>query len=233
MASGAWRASNAAVPSWITRRRAGRESRAAVVRVPHSSSRGWVPVPLSTTPYPSTAVPGSMPSTFTGELSGLGLRQLGGVDVEVGGDPGHVVQLFERFHELEHPLGVGAFDLDRVLGHHRKLGRLDREAPGLEGVLHGMERGRSGGHQVLFALAREILGAGLERGLEGRILVRPGGVEIYLALPVEHPAHRVGSAEVAAVPAEVVVDIGDSAVGVVRSSMYEGYTTARAVALVG
>src|SRR6266498_2001491 len=106
------------VPSWITRSLAGRGSRAVVVRVPHSTSRGWGPGPLSTTPYPSTAVPGSIPSTLTEALSGLGLGQVGGVDVEVGGDLGDVVQLFQHFHEPEDPLGVGSLHFHRVPGHH-------------------------------------------------------------------------------------------------------------------
>src|SRR6185312_787788 len=131
MASGRWRASRALVPSWSTRRRAGRGSRAVVVRVPHSSSRGCWPGPPSTTPYPRTAVPGSMPSTLTVRLSGLGLGQLRGVDVEVGGNSGDVIQLFERFHQLEDPLGVGALDLHGVPGHHGELGRIDGELPRL------------------------------------------------------------------------------------------------------
>src|SRR5882724_11609851 len=201
MASGAWRASRALVPSWSTRSRAGRGSRAVVVRVPHSSSRGCCPDPLSTTPYPRTAVPGSMPSTLTGELSGLGLRQLRGVDVEVRGDLGDVVQLFQHFHELEDTLGVRALDLHRVLGHHGELGRVDRELPGPKRVLHGVEGGGRGGDDVLVALAGEVLGTRLERGLERRVLIVLDGVQIDLALPVEHPGDGVGGAEVAAVPA--------------------------------
>src|SRR5690348_6967660 len=147
MASGAWRDSRALVPSWITRKRAGRASRAAVVSVPHSTSRGGAPAPPSTTPYPRIAVPGSMPSTFTGALSGLGLSELRGVDVEVGGDAGDVVQLFEGLHELENALRVGPFDFDRVLRHHGELGRIDGETLGAERLLHGMEAGRRRGDE--------------------------------------------------------------------------------------
>src|SRR5512147_2410800 len=221
------------MPSWITRRRAGRGSRAAVVRVPHSSSRGCKPGPLSTTPYPRTAVPGSMPSTLTGKLSGLGLGQLSGVDIEVRGDPGHVVQLFEDLHELENALGVRALDLDRVLGDHRELGRVDGELPRGERVLDRVQGGRRGGDDVLLALAGEVLGAGIERGLERGILLGLGGVEIDLPLPVEHPGHRVGGAEVAAVPAERVPDLGDRPIRIVGRGLDEDRGTARPIALVG
>src|SRR5258707_4486886 len=141
------------MPSWITRRRAGRGSRAVVVRVPHSSSRGCRPGPLSTTPYPRTAVPGSMPSTLTAGLSGLGLRQLRRVDVEVRGDPGDVLEFLEHLHELEDPLRVGALDPDGVPGHHRELGRVDGELPAGERILHRVQGGRGRGDDVLVALA--------------------------------------------------------------------------------
>src|ERR687891_1394886 len=118
MASGRWRARRALVPSWITRSRLGSGSRGGVVSVPHSSSRGWEPGPVSTTPNPRTAVPGSMPSALTGPLSGLGLGQLRGVDIEVGEDLGNVVQLLEHLHQMENTLGIGALDLDRVPRDH-------------------------------------------------------------------------------------------------------------------
>src|SRR5919112_2646031 len=102
----------------MTRSRAGKASRAGVVSVPHSTSLGWRLGPVSTTPYPITAVPGSIPSTFTARRSGLGLGQLGGVDIEVGEDLGDVVQLLEHLDQLEDPLRVDALDLDRVPGHH-------------------------------------------------------------------------------------------------------------------
>ena len=61
----------------------------------------------------------------------------------------------------------------------------------------------------------------------------PGGVEVDLTLSVEHPGHRVRGAEVAAVPAEGVADLGDRAVGVVGRGLDEDRGAARAVSLVG
>src|SRR5881392_2485599 len=100
------------------RNRAGSGSRARVVSVPHSRRRGWWDEPVSMTPYPRTAVPGSMPSTFTAFASGLCLRQLGCVDVEVRGHLRDVVQLFKHIHETNDALGIGSFDADGVLRDH-------------------------------------------------------------------------------------------------------------------
>src|SRR5688572_26151370 len=129
MASGRWRAMSSATPSWMTRRREGRGSRALVDSTPHSTSRA-PPGPASTMPKPRTAVPGSMPSTFMSPVrSGFGLRQLRGVDVEVREYLGDVVELFERLDQPEHPIGVGTLHLDRVPGHHGQLGGIHDHLP--------------------------------------------------------------------------------------------------------
>src|SRR5215210_4595426 len=100
----------------------GRGSRPKVVRVPHSSSRWRRLDPLSTTPYPRTAVPGSMPRTFTGIASGFGLRQLSGVDIEVGEDLRDVVELLQHIHQPDDALCVGSLDSHAIAGNHGQLG---------------------------------------------------------------------------------------------------------------
>src|SRR6478672_617125 len=100
----------------MTRSREGRGSRALVARMPHSTSRAGRPATDSTTPNPRTAVPGSMPSTFMRPLgSGFGLCQLRRVDIEVGEDLRHVLQVLQALDQLEDPFRVGAFHLHCVL----------------------------------------------------------------------------------------------------------------------
>src|SRR5687768_16576019 len=103
------------------RRREGRGSRARVVSVPHSMSLGCWPGAPSTTPYPRTAVPGSMPNTFTSMSSGFGLGQLCCVDIEVGENLGDVIQLFENIQEPDYALGIRSFDAYRVGRDHGQL----------------------------------------------------------------------------------------------------------------
>src|SRR5690242_4997922 len=106
----------------MTRSRAGRGPRAWVARMPHSTSRVGRPATASTTPKPRTAVPGSMPSTLMRPLgSGLGLCQLRRVDIEVGEDFRHVLQVLQALDQLEDPFRVGAFDLHRVPRYHGEL----------------------------------------------------------------------------------------------------------------
>src|SRR3954470_2630517 len=106
----------------MTRSREGRESRPGVVSVPHSSSR-WLRLDaLSTTPYPRTAVPGSMPSTLTGVASGFCLRQLCRVNIEVGEDLGDIIQLFQHIHQTHNALGIGTLNPHSITRNHGQLG---------------------------------------------------------------------------------------------------------------
>src|SRR5689334_6100930 len=189
MAEGRWRARRAVTPSCSTRSREESGSRARVVSVPHSMSRGCRVASPSTTPYPRTAVPGSMPSTLTGAASGFGLGQLRCVDIEVGKDFGNVVQLLEGIHKPDDALGIGTFDPHRIAGHHGKLGRIDSDSPRAEGVLDGGKCGRSGSDDVLLTLAGEVLGSACERGLERCIFVMAGCIHEDLPLAVEHPGY--------------------------------------------
>src|SRR4051812_30677616 len=164
------------------RNRAGSGSRARVVSVPHSTSRGWWDDPVSITPYPRTAVPGSMPSTFTALASGLCLRQLGCVDVEVGGHFGDIVQLFQHIHETNDALRIGSFDSDGVLGNHGELGRVDGQSTAPERVLYRVEGGRRRGDDVLVTFARKILGSAVQRRFQCGIFIVPGCIEQNLPL---------------------------------------------------
>src|SRR5689334_23805616 len=65
------------------------------------------------------------------EYEHLGSCQLLDVDIEIRPDLLDVVQLLDRFDELEQRLGVAAFDLNRCLGDHRELRFDDRKSLGL------------------------------------------------------------------------------------------------------
>src|SRR5215211_672480 len=116
-------------PSKISRSRAGSGSRARVRITPHSTSTGKPGPPPRTTPYPVFAVPGSMPSTSTRAAcvrvsgrSAFELGQLGVVDLEVRPDFLDVVEIFDRFDQLEQLFDALASHRDGALRHHRQLG---------------------------------------------------------------------------------------------------------------
>src|SRR5687767_2176473 len=104
--------------------RSGSGSFGRVLIIPHSSSVG-APSSRRTTPYPVTAVPGSIPRTIIWRVSGL--RHLLDVYVEVRIHLLHVVEVLELFHELHHALGEIALDLHGVLRDPRDLGFRNRE----------------------------------------------------------------------------------------------------------
>src|SRR5512133_3183527 len=159
------------------------------------------------TPYPSTAVPGSIPRPFTDGASGFRLCQLSRVDIEVGENLGDVVQIFQGIQETDDPLGVGSFDPHRAAGDHCQLGGIDCKTSGPERVLHQVEGGRNGGNDVLVTLASEILGPAVQRCLESRIFAVAGRIESNLPLPVEHPGYRVAGSQIPAIPAEGVANL--------------------------
>src|SRR6476620_12500942 len=151
------------------------------------------------TPYPSTAVPGSIPSTFTDGASGFRLCQLSCVDVEVGENLGDVVQIFQGIHETDDPLGVGSLDPHCAAGDHCQLGGVDCKAAGPERVLHQVKGCGSCSDDVLLTLASEILGSAVQRRLESRIFAIAGRIESDLPLPVEHPGYRVAGPKIPAI----------------------------------
>src|SRR3982751_6127875 len=129
MASGLWRAISSTIPSWISRSREGRGARACVRMTPHSIRDGEAEPPPRTTPYPVTAVPGSIPRTIIRErklrlplppqfpLSGELLL----VYVEVRPHLLHVVEIVEILEQLEQSFGIFSGDGHRVLRNHGKL----------------------------------------------------------------------------------------------------------------
>src|SRR5512143_760327 len=107
----------------MSRRRLAREARGAGRITPHSTRRKMPRGPVSTRPYPVAAVPGSTPSTFTRPAPSVrGLGQLARVDIEVGEDLRHVVEVLECIEQLDHLLRLLPLDLHRGLRYHRDLG---------------------------------------------------------------------------------------------------------------
>src|SRR5229473_8308193 len=105
------------MPSCNSCRRWGRELEREKRITPHSIRRpNPAPFPASITPYPVTDVPGSTPRILTAGTSLGHRRQRVGVDVEVGVDPGHVVNLLQRLEPVEQPLNVSDVDLQGALG---------------------------------------------------------------------------------------------------------------------
>ncbi|MNC93458.1 hypothetical protein D3C83_100900 [compost metagenome] len=63
--------------------------------------------------------------------------------------------------------------------------------------LDRVERRHVGAHHVLVVFANEVSRTSFERGFECRIFRIAIGVEVDLALSLEHPRHRVGRTHVA------------------------------------
>src|SRR5215213_5576057 len=96
-------------------------------------------------PYPVSAVPGSIPRTITRAPARSNASDLGEYfrgQIEVGGDALNVIQILERLDEPQILTSDVPIDLDRRLGLHRHLGRLDLYAASLEGQPHLLELGR-------------------------------------------------------------------------------------------
>src|SRR5688572_23575922 len=195
---------------------------------PHSSRRGAMEGSPFTTPYPVTAVPGSMPSTIM--RRSLRLFQL---QVAVRRDFLNVVQILELLQELHERLSRFSFDVDEVLRDGRNLRFGRKESFFVEGGAYTLHVGRIRGNDVLLTVGAEILRARLECRLESGIFTVLRGVEVDLPLSLEHPRHRVRGAEVASKPRELVPHFCDGAIGVVGKREDEDCYAARAVALVG
>src|SRR5688500_6343509 len=177
---------------------------------PHSSRRGAMEGSPFTTPYPVTAVPGSMPSTIM--RRSLRLFQL---QVAVRRDFLYVVQILELLEELHERLSRFSFDADEVLRDGRNLRFGRQESLFIEGCPDLLHLRRIGRHDVLLALGAEILRAGVESSLERRVLSVSRGVKVDLPFSLEHPRHRVRGAEVASESRELVPHFCDGAIGVV------------------
>src|SRR5918995_3235089 len=170
---------------------------------------------------------------FHRPASGLRLSQLSSVDIEVGEDLGYVIQLLEYIHEPDHAFGIGTLDPNRVPGHHRQLGGVDAEAPASKRVLHRVQLERCGGDDVLITLPGEILCAAVEGRLERTVFLVACGVEIDLALTIEHPRDRVRRPQIATVSAEGMANFRHGPIGIVGGGFDEDGRTAGTVPLVG
>ena len=82
------------------------------------------------------------------------------------------------------------------------------------------------------ALRLEILGTGVERGLESIILRILRCIDVELALSLEHPGHGIRRAEVAAAARKPVPNLGDSPVGIVGHREDQDRDPSRTITLV-
>ena len=89
-----------------------------------------------------------------------------------------------------------------------------------------------GGDLVAISLCLEIFRARIECGLERIVFGILGGVEIQLALPLEHPRHRISGPEISAVARQLVPHLGNRSIRVVGHGEDENGNTARTVTLV-
>src|SRR5438105_15594670 len=119
-----------------SRRSAGDNVRSTAAR-PQRTSRGGS-VSSERSAYPIPVVPGSMPRT----VSGLGVLQHIVRNVEVGVHLLHVVEILERLDQPQYLMRLVTLDPHGAGRTHRDLGGADRDAGGLDGLLHRFELAR-------------------------------------------------------------------------------------------
>src|SRR5215204_1251264 len=122
----------------MSRSRSESGARAEVRITPHSASEMAPSCSRLTTPYPVTAVPGSIPRMIT-SAPRLRLYQALFVDVGVRVDLLHVVEVLQRVEQLDELLRIGALHLHGVLRHHGELRAVPLQPAGAQRVLHGVE----------------------------------------------------------------------------------------------
>jgi hypothetical protein len=84
-----------------------------------------------------------------------------------------------------------------------------------------VECGWCRGDDVLVTFPGKIFGSAVQRRFQRGVLIVPGCIEINLSLTVEHPGHRVAGAQVSAVAAEGMADLGDGPIGIVGGCLDE------------
>src|ERR1039457_665546 len=96
----------------------------------------------ATTPYPVTAVPGSIPRTITRPARDRSRRgDLRDVHVEVRVHLLHVVEILDRFNQFEQVLDFLALDVHAALRDPRELSAICCESALFERGLHGVQIG--------------------------------------------------------------------------------------------
>src|SRR5687768_8188127 len=128
--------------------------------------RSFEPV-RSTIPYPVWAVPGSIPRTinlprrrWTSRRGGLG--QDLAWQVEVGGHALYVVEVLERLDQSQILPSHVLADLDRGLGLHRDLRRLDLDAGRLQALAKWLKIAGIGHHLDRVGLRVDVVGASVD-----------------------------------------------------------------------
>src|SRR5471032_813158 len=153
-------------------------------------------------------------------------------DQRVGVDLLHVVEVFQRVHQLLH--------LDRVVSGedgfggrlHDDLGHFGLESGRVQRVLDGGEIERRAQHfKAAFLVGDDVFGARFQRRLHQRVLVHAGR-EQELAAVLEHEGHRIFGAHIAAMFVERVAYLGHGAHTVVGHAVDDDGRAADAVAIV-
>src|SRR5664279_1262693 len=170
------------------------------------------------------------PMTSTFMTASAAARSLGHLGVVIDGLD--VVEVFDDVDQLLHALRVVAGERHDVLRPHRHLGDLGDEPRLLERGLHGLEVRRRRDHlDRSVVVGDDVVGAGVAGGAHHRVFVRPG-CEDELAAVAELERDRPFGAEVAAVLAERMANLGDGANAVVGHAVDDDRRAADAVALV-
>src|SRR5580692_1729497 len=162
--------------------------------------------------------------------SHLGDQRVG--DLEIGVDVLDVVVLVQQVDQLQqllaglvvHRHGILRFPGQRRLAGLAEFG-LQRLGDLAEGLLRGVDL-------VAVLAGRHVVGAGLDRRIQHRIVGGDLGVIFDDAGTIEHEADRAGLAEIAAGLGEVGADIGRRAVAVVGQGLDDHGDAARTIALV-
>src|SRR6185437_14202799 len=192
----------------------------------------------STTPQPVWRSPGSSPSrrmamslTEMPARSGAQSRHDVVGHLEIGKHVLHVVAVLQSLQQLEQRLrGLPLYGGLR-LGLPQQSCRLGRAEAALQRVAHRVECVGRAGHDMLGA-ALDIVGAGLDGGLEHGIRRRRlGGID-DLADAVEHEAHAVALAERAAGLGEGGAHVARGAVAIVGERLDDDGDAAGTIALV-
>src|SRR5437764_4588145 len=143
----------------------------------------------------------------------------GFIKVEVGVDILCVVEVFERFEEADHSVGLRAFEFGVGGGNLGDFGVLGGDLRGFEGFGYGFEVFGVGEDFPVVAFVGEVFGAGVEDDF-GELVFTGGGLgdgdDAFLG---EHPGDCAFGTEVAAVFREGVTNFAYGAIFVVGEDL--------------
>src|SRR6185437_14551725 len=152
--------------------------------------------------------------------------------LEIGEHILHVVAVLQTLQQLEQRLRALPLYGSLRLGLPQQFCRLRRAEAPLRRIAHGVERVGRAGHYMLLGAALDIVGAGLDGGLEHGVRRRRLGRIDDLADAVEHEAHAVALAERATGLGEGSAHVARRAVPIVGERLDDDGDAAWTVALV-